>query len=406
MAAEPTTSSLPNLDQTNEDELSGHYSCIRNDVHQLLKSFSSLESVRYKDFAMIWREKHMSLLFSGRQNDVECREFTEKVLQVTLSFWLPPYSFQVRVGGLYALYGFYYTQPFEPRAQIRVTMSQWKEIQDFQSEARNEQHLDTDFIFSKLVFANAFQFVAAAKEHYISSAIAKKKQEACKEAYLLEITEKKSSVHEIFENDGIDQISAIHDQYHSLKCKLNQSSTPSAGLHIIVPSLVQDITKSLAALDDAKKNRLNRKILRKRRESGATTSESESESDILKNSYEASSPGSKRASIKDRAYSEISQTRRSRRHRKNKTEASTILPPKRTLQKVTSDFAVDDSDDDGDASSDFVKVVLSDPTASNDGSEILHMPVLVEEPAAVEEKSTKGKQKRKNSPNKSKKKRN
>lgn len=47
---------------------------IKLDIETLLNKFTKLESVRYDQFAPIWREMKMSMIFAGRQNDIECRE--------------------------------------------------------------------------------------------------------------------------------------------------------------------------------------------------------------------------------------------------------------------------------------------------------------------------------------------
>jgi hypothetical protein len=45
-----------------------------------------------------------------------------------------------------------------------VTPEKWKEIVEFQKEARRQQHLDVNYVFHKLRFEDAFSFVATDSE--------------------------------------------------------------------------------------------------------------------------------------------------------------------------------------------------------------------------------------------------
>lgn len=50
----------------------------------------------------------------------EKRAFSRLVLDIAYSFFLPPFSFQIRVGGLYLLYGLYQCQTASPPEQVRI----------------------------------------------------------------------------------------------------------------------------------------------------------------------------------------------------------------------------------------------------------------------------------------------
>ena len=47
---------------------------VRSDFGKLLKLFSDSNSVRYEQFAEIWRELKMSFIFTGRDSEKELRE--------------------------------------------------------------------------------------------------------------------------------------------------------------------------------------------------------------------------------------------------------------------------------------------------------------------------------------------
>ncbi len=48
--------------------------------------------------------------------------------------------------------------------QIRITPSNWSEIQNFLAEVQENKHLDVEYIYHRLRYHNAFQFVATDTE--------------------------------------------------------------------------------------------------------------------------------------------------------------------------------------------------------------------------------------------------
>lgn len=57
------------------------------------------------------------------------------------------------------------------------------------------------------------------------------------------------------------QLSAVHEQYHRVKCHLvgPDATTPSPALNVIQDSLVQYLTKSVTAYEDWRKHRASGK---------------------------------------------------------------------------------------------------------------------------------------------------
>lgn len=86
-------------------------------------------------------------------------EFCEEVLQIAKLFMLPPNRFKTRIGGLYLLYGLYYKIPFD-NTKVRVTLSEWKEIMEFHSNIRDDNHTDANYILSKMIYDDVFHHCA------------------------------------------------------------------------------------------------------------------------------------------------------------------------------------------------------------------------------------------------------
>jgi snRNA-activating protein complex subunit 1 len=49
------------------------------------------------------------------------RLFSREVLATAYTYFLPPYTFQIRVGALYLLYGLYHCQLSTPKEKVRYS---------------------------------------------------------------------------------------------------------------------------------------------------------------------------------------------------------------------------------------------------------------------------------------------
>lgn len=131
----------------------------------------------------------MLLLFCSGTVKRKKRTFSRLILDTAYSFFLPPYSFQIRVGGLYLLYSLYQCQTASPSEQVRNTqhtvgqmlnkvllldiqsllcfwlqirlaLKDWEEVKKFEKDAVDAQHLDVVYIFRQLMALKAFSFTA------------------------------------------------------------------------------------------------------------------------------------------------------------------------------------------------------------------------------------------------------
>lgn len=115
--------------------------------------------------------------------------FAHLTLDTACQFFLPPFSFQIRVGGLYLLYSLYGCQTATPPEQvgstgdalalcavqpcltqisvftclwlqIRLALKDWESVKRFEKDAIDAQHLDVIYILHKLMWCKAFHFTA------------------------------------------------------------------------------------------------------------------------------------------------------------------------------------------------------------------------------------------------------
>ncbi|KAG9344795.1 hypothetical protein JZ751_010482, partial [Albula glossodonta] len=93
----------------------------------------------------------------------ERRIFSRLALITAFYYFLPPYSFQIRAGGLYLLYGLYHTQLVTPRERITLALKDWENTMSFLQDALSSDHHDVVYILWKLFRQKAFCFAATPK---------------------------------------------------------------------------------------------------------------------------------------------------------------------------------------------------------------------------------------------------
>ncbi|RUS72232.1 hypothetical protein EGW08_020005, partial [Elysia chlorotica] len=216
---------------------------VRTDFKRLMDMFLSSATVRFEHFSEVWRSLNMSYLCAGRNSDREAREFVEKVLIIAREYFLPPYQFQARVGGLYLMYAVYQIQPTSPKAKIRLTPQQWDDALHFQQQAKNQSHLDVVYIFNKLIEEQAFQFCFLPQEIGVFSW-------DCEDAEVDladEMKEERCNINKLFNYESLEQLSYLQDQYQRMKVVLAgpHATKPDKSLNVVKEKLVEDIVLSL-----------------------------------------------------------------------------------------------------------------------------------------------------------------
>ncbi|CAI9624637.1 unnamed protein product [Staurois parvus] len=133
---------------------------LKEDCETLLSRFQATDSVRYEEFLSVWKEMKFHTIFFGGMRNLESNRFSKEALSVASPFFLPPYTFQIRVGALYLLYGLYNTQLCEPKQKIRIALKDWTEVEKFHQDLVSSQHLDAVYIFRQMRRCRAFYFTA------------------------------------------------------------------------------------------------------------------------------------------------------------------------------------------------------------------------------------------------------
>ncbi|XP_030000893.1 snRNA-activating protein complex subunit 1-like [Sphaeramia orbicularis] len=274
---------------------------LTEDVEELLGRFQHRDSVRYEVFSSIWREMGFSDVFFGIPSMNEMKRFCRVTLATAVKYFLPPYSFQIRVGGLYLMFGFYHTQLAIPPLKIRLALKDWSDVQKFLKESVASGHYDVVYIYQKLVFSKAFHYTAMPHLLSFQKQRKKKKNEVC--AGFLGRT---TAIQELLSAEIFDEMANIQNHYEKMKTtseevKAKQISMTHqdfvTGLKDCMSAFISWQQKTFSQDDNKDKN------------------SDEDEDEEKAAGAQCSSRARLLSSIKQKSYSQFQEASRSRRHR-------------------------------------------------------------------------------------------
>ncbi|XP_036405231.1 snRNA-activating protein complex subunit 1-like [Megalops cyprinoides] len=274
---------------------------LKADFEELLRRFQQTETVRYEEFSAIWREMNFSSIFYGAMSSNEIRLFSRLTLIVAYQYFLPPYSFQIRVGGLYLLYSLYHTQLASPREQIRLALKDWSTIEQFRQDVQNAEHYDAAYIFSKLFKGKAFFFSAMPKQ--LSFQVKRKPQ---RHVVCEEFRDDPVRVRELVSEETLQEMENLQEHYSKVKkalCASAEGGNP--GLLLSQNDLVQQLRN--CALDY--QHWQEKKEGEKKHSSGTGAVEEDP------TKAESSRRAQLLESIKSKSYGHVMEASKSRRHR-------------------------------------------------------------------------------------------
>ncbi|KAM9291240.1 snRNA-activating protein complex subunit 1 isoform 1-T1 [Morus bassanus] len=286
---------------------------LQEDCEELLGAFQEADTVRFERFAELWRERRFHTIFYGRIRALERNKLTKKTLELAQQYFLPPYAFQIRVGGLYLLYGLYNTQLCQPKQKIRIALKDWPEIQKFQQDLIDSQHYDAAYIFRSLRLARAFHFTAMPK--LLNYRTKKKIQE---NQFKEEFKDPSNRVNSLITNDVLEELMNIHDHYQKMKCVISaDKSQPDKALSLIKDDFVVTLKDITLEHHEWQQNRM--KLFLNAKETDEISNKKD-EGALLES--EGSERANALARIKYRSYSAVVEASKSRRHRQVKLESS------------------------------------------------------------------------------------
>ncbi|XP_048394134.1 snRNA-activating protein complex subunit 1b [Stegostoma tigrinum] len=282
---------------------------LKTDFERLLLRFQQTESVRYEEFSAIWRDMKFSTIFYGKTGKNDGRKFTREALTLASQYFFPPYSFQIRFGGLYLLYGLYNTQLCQPKEKIRMALKDWDEVLSCQEEMVKAEHFDAVYVLKKLLHDKAFHFTAMP----ILLAY-NKKRKMPNNAVNDNFREKSNLVSELISVDVLEELMNIHDHYQTMKRMISANKTQlDKALSLIRSDFVSEL-KNITVEFQQWQEQKNANLTDQAEISG-------SDGDEFKY-QKGSSRAQTLAKIKSKSYNSTVKASRSRRHRQIKVDSS------------------------------------------------------------------------------------
>lgn len=278
------------------------YSPLTEDVEELLARFQQTDSVRYEDFSAIWREMGLSDVFLGVNRVGELRRFSRITLATAMKYFLPPYCYQIRVGGLYLLYGFYHTQPAVPPVQIRLPLRDWAQVQKFLKDSVDSGHQDVVYIYRKLVATKAIHYTAM--PHFLTF---QKQRKPKKEPVCAEFLGRTTAIQELISANILEEVTNIQSHYEKLKEATVEVSSHVTMTHRDVADRLKDCMSEFITWQQKAFSQDNKD----KNSGGEEEQPAEAES----------SSGRARllSSIKQKSYSNFQEASKARRHRQAET---------------------------------------------------------------------------------------
>lgn len=271
---------------------------LTEDVEELLARFQHTDSVRYEVFSTIWREMSFSDVFRGIASMSEMKRFCRTTLATAMKYFLPPYSFQIRVGGLYLMFGFYHTQLAVPPVKIRLALKDWDLVQKFLKDSVEAGHHDVVYIYQKLDAAKAIHYTAM--PHFLTF---QKQRKPKKEPVCAEFLGRTTAVQELISAEILEELTNIQSQYEKLKEATAEVTCQATMIQQDFAARLKDCAAGFIAWQEKTFSQHDK------------DKNSEDDEEKPEESNSSRSRAQLLSSIKHRSYSNFQEASKSRRHR-------------------------------------------------------------------------------------------
>ncbi|KAK7922038.1 hypothetical protein WMY93_008940 [Mugilogobius chulae] len=203
------------------------------DVEDLLARFQQTDTVRYETFSAIWREMRFSDVFHGLPSMSEMKRFCRLTLATAVKYFLPPYSYQIRVGGLYLMYGLYYSQLAIPPVSIRIALKDWAHVEKFVQDSISCGHYDVVYIYKKLISHKAIHYTAM--PNFLQF---RKQRIPTVEVVCADFVGRSTAIQDLHSADILEEMSNIQNLYEKMKAVIPEVHSKASMTH---PDLVTNL---------------------------------------------------------------------------------------------------------------------------------------------------------------------
>lgn len=286
-----------------------YYGPLVADVEELLARFQQADTVRYEAFSAVWREMKLSDVSFGIGRAGNMKRFARTTLATAMKYFLPPYNFQIRVAGLYLMFGFYHTQLAVPKVQIRIPLRDWPSVQNFLRDSADSGHLDVIYIYRKLAAAKAMHYTAM--PHYLT--FRRQRQPAKEPPVCAEFLGRTTAVQELLSSDFVEELSNIQSRYEKLK-EVAELGSEVDMVHRNLPACMNDILLGF--------HNWQRKAFPQPGRADNSDSDDDEKDEEKLSRAESSSRARLLSSIKQKSFRGVQEASKSRRHRQNQLAES------------------------------------------------------------------------------------
>ena len=157
--------SLSKTFSTKQGIESGFDEDVERIIYKVFDEFEKHSGPRFTFYTEIWHVTGLGQIFNGRDSFREMFQFTEEVFQHVKRFCLSSLGGKqnhvlVRYAAIYMLYSLFFKQPCRPRVKIRLVKEELEDMLDTIMIARQENHWDVVYAWSKLFTGHSFYYVA------------------------------------------------------------------------------------------------------------------------------------------------------------------------------------------------------------------------------------------------------
>uniref|UniRef100_A0A665VTQ1 snRNA-activating protein complex subunit 1-like n=1 Tax=Echeneis naucrates TaxID=173247 RepID=A0A665VTQ1_ECHNA len=274
-------------------------------TESLLARFQQTDSVRFEVFSAIWREMCFSDIFLGITNVAEMRRFCKVALATAVKYFLPPHSYQIRVGGLYLMFALYNTQLTLHPVMIRLALKDWALVQMFVKESVASGHQDVVYIFKRLVATKAIHYTAMPHLLTFQKQRNPKKQPMC-----AEFLGRTTAVQDFMSAEILEEMNNIQTKYEKMKEETAGVSREATMTH-------REFTSQLKGCMS--------EFIKWQQKTFSQDKEGAGADEALPEDQSSSSRAKLLSSIKKKSYCSVQEASKSRRHRQAEVADSSSL---------------------------------------------------------------------------------
>ncbi|CAL1613802.1 unnamed protein product [Knipowitschia caucasica] len=212
------------------------------DVEDILARFQQKDTVRFEAFSSIWREMCFSEVYHGLPSMSETKRFCRLTLTTAAKYFLPPYSYQIRVGALYLMYGLYHSQLAIPPVNIRIALKDWCHVEKFVQDSVNSGHYDVVYIYKKLVAKKSIHFTAIDHFLYYRRLKCPTTQSVC-----ADFIGRSAVVQDLLSAHILEEMSNIQNHYEKMKAAMPEVHSKASMTHRDVVTNLKDCMSEFIA---------------------------------------------------------------------------------------------------------------------------------------------------------------